>query len=126
MDIEHDNLLNASRYGNAKELKKLYRAYESLYKLALSGNRAALAVYIDLTAALAHPFVPEKQRRFIQLHLIEGHTLFDLAVEECMCPQSELFFPRGQYEVTVIADTVNSGLNKIKKLLKSDKLYGCR
>ena len=126
MDIEHDNLLNASRYGNAKELKKLYRAYGSLYKLAQSGNRAALAVYIDLTSALEHPYIPEKQRKFITLHLIEGHTLYDIAVEECMCPESELFFPRGQYEVTVIADIVTSGLNKIKKLLRSEKLYGNR
>lgn len=126
MDIEHDNLLNASRYSTLKDLKKLYRAYGSLKKLALSGNRAAVAVYLDLTVALEHPKVPSKQRRFIQLHLIEGYTLFDIAVEECHCPQNELFFPRGQYEVTAIADVVNSGLNKIKKLLHSEVLYGNR
>lgn len=126
MDIEHDNLLNASRYVTAKDLKKLYRAYNCLRKLAMSGNRAAMAVYLDLEAALEHSSLPERQRRYIQLHLIEGYTLFDVAEMECVVYIGGPFIPENQYEVTVVSDVVNSGLHKIKKILHSRGLFDGR
>ena len=70
--------------------------------------------------------MPDKQRRYIRLHLIEGYTLFDVAEQECVVYVGGPFTPENQYEITAIADVVNSGLNKIKKLLHSEGLYDDR
>jgi hypothetical protein len=124
MDVEHENLLNSCKYAEAKSLKKLYRAFGSLERLAIMGNRAAVVVYLDLKHALAQSNLTALQKRNIQLHLIDGHTLMDIAVEKVGVKKEQLLDEYGKYVMSDILVSVNAGLNKIAKILHSGELYG--
>lgn len=108
MDIEHESLLNKANYANLKTLKQLYKSYDNLYKLSLMGNRAAIAIFIDLCCALTH--VTPYQRSCIIRHLIDGYTLSDVADAD-LCTLENIYL------------TINGGLRKVRKILLSGEVY---
>ena len=116
MDVEHVNLLNAFDYNDLKSLKKAFKCYNNLYKLALMGNRAAIAIFTDLDMVLNSNKLTLLQIVYIRLHLIDGNTLQDIADGRCsdytqVCSPENVFI------------TIRGGLKRASKLLASGELY---
>ena len=103
-------LMAIANYGDAKQLKNLYRNYHNLDELSENGDTVAASIYIDLKTALHCNYLTELQRVCIMKHLIEKSTLRE--VSEDINKSS-----------STIRGAINGGLKRIMKSLEEGKLY---
>lgn len=110
IDVDHDNLMNLADYNSITCLKKLYRNYNNLHKLAEAGNIAAVVIWLDLKTGLQYENLTDKQQSCVYQHLVEGKTLPEIA-DEC------------DVSTVTIFGNVTGGLRRIREGLRTGKCY---
>lgn len=69
--MDNPALMNYADYSDPAVMRKLLRAYDSLYDRACRGDQTAAAVYVDIKSALYDEGVlTKRQRQYVLLHLV--------------------------------------------------------
>ena len=69
--MDNPALMNYADYSDPAVMRKLLRAYDSLYDRACRGDQTAAAVYVDIKSALyGEGVLTKRQRQCIILHLV--------------------------------------------------------